>query len=322
MTEYVTRRVVQLLPLLLIMSMILYLALDLMPGDPLYSMLTDIPEATPEDYLRLRALYGLDDPNYIRYFKWVWQFIQGRPGYSLQYSMPVMDLIGPRLMNTLLLSLLALFIGKSIAIFIGIYAAVKQYSLFDYASMVLAFIGFCIPGFWLGLVFITTFAVQLQWLPPGGHMDPRTPPELGAQLIDRIRHIILPLTVLVFSETTSTARYMRGSLLDVLRQDYLTTARSKGLAEQAVVMRHALKNALIPVVTVVAVSIPRVVGGTTVIEQVFSYPGMGKLLFDSIQGNDFTVVMSILMLIATLVLTFNLIADVLYGYLDPRIRYS
>lgn len=322
MRAYVTRRVIQLVPLLLAMSLILYGALDLMPGDPLYAMLRDIPEATPEDYERLRAAYGLDDPFPVRYAKWLWLFLQGQPGYSLQYHMPVMELVWPRLLNTLLLSFMALLIGKAVAIAIGIWAAVRQYSAVDYASMALAFVGFSVPGFWLGLMLIVLFSVQLQWLPAGGYMDPRTPPGFWTELWDRGRHLILPLAVLAFSETTSTARYTRSSLLEVLGQDYLVTARAKGLAERAVVLRHALKNALIPVVTVIAVAIPRVVGGSTVIETVFGYPGMGKLLYDSIMSNDFTVVMAILMLLATMVLVFNLIADVLYGYLDPRIRYG
>jgi peptide/nickel transport system permease protein len=309
-------------PLLVMMSFILYGALNLMPGDPLYRMLRDIPNATPDDYTRLRTLYGLDDPFWLRYLKWLWLFVQGQPGYSLQYNVPVMDLVGPRVVNTLLLSVSALVLGKSIAIVVGAYAAVRQYSMFDYVSMALAFVGYSIPGFWLALMLIVVFAVNLQWLPASGAADPRTPPGVLPTLADRLAHLVLPILVLTFSETTSTARYMRSSLLEVLNQEYLTTARAKGLREQAIVLRHAMKNALIPVVTTIATTIPRVVGGSAVIETVFGYPGMGKLLFDSIMANDFTVVMVILMLLATIVVVFNLVADVLYGYLDPRIAYT
>jgi peptide/nickel transport system permease protein len=319
---YVARRGLQAVPVLLVMSFILYGALNLMPGDPLYRMLRDIPNATPDDYIRLRGLYGLDDPFWLRYMKWLWLFARGQPGYSLQYNVPVMDLVGPRFFNTLLLSVSALVIGKTIAIVVGAQAAVRQYSLFDYASMALAFVGYSIPGFWLGLMVIVLFAVNLQWLPASGAADPRTAPGLLPTVVDRLQHLVLPILVLTFSETTSTARYMRSSLLDVLNQEYLTVARAKGLREHAIVWRHAMKNALIPVVTTIATAVPRVVGGSAVIETVFGYPGMGKLLFDSIMANDFTVVMVILMILATIVVAFNLLADVLYGVLDPRIAYT
>jgi peptide/nickel transport system permease protein len=312
----------QLLPLLLLMSVLLYAALSLMPGDPISQMLQGLPGVTPEQYARLRAFYGLDDPFYVRYFKWIWAFVQGNPGFSLAYNLPVFDLILPRLANTLLLSFTSLVIGVTIAILIGVVAAVKQYSIVDHLSMGFAFIGFSIPGFWLGLMVIVLFAVHWKLLPVGGLLDPRTAPGFWPSLGDRVSHLILPVAVLSFSSTAFTARYMRTSLLDVLRQDYLNTARAKGLAERAVITRHALKIALIPVVTEVARLIPDVVGGATVIETVFGYPGMGKLLFDSIIGSDFTVVMCILMLLATMVVLFNLLADVMYAYLDPRIRYS
>jgi peptide/nickel transport system permease protein len=319
---YVTRRLIQLVPLLVLMSLILYTALSLMPGDPLYRMVSQLPGATPEDYLRLRSLYGLDDPFYLRYAKWLWAFVHGQPGYSLQYSVPVMDLITPRLVNTLLLSVSALLIGSLVAVAIGIYAAVHRYSWADYASMALAFVGFSVPAFWLALILVVLFSVQLQWLPASGLSDPRTAPGLWSGLVDRVQHLILPISVLAFSETAATSRFMRSSLLDVLNQDFLRTARAKGLTEQAVVLRHALRNALIPVVTVIAVSIPRVIGSAVVIETIFNYPGMSKLLYDAIMANDFPLVMPILLIVATLVVVFNLAADVVYGYLDPRIRYT
>src|SRR5438270_1575489 len=180
-----------------------------------------------------------------------------------------MELVGPRVVNTLLLSVSALLIGKTIAIVVGAYAAVRQYSVFDYLSMALAFVGYSIPGFWLGLMLIVLFAVNLQWLPVSGAADPRAAPGVGPTLLDRLQHLVLPILVLTFSETTSTARYMRSSLLEVLNQEYLTTARAKGLREYVVVRRHAMKNAMIPVVTTIAAAVPRVVGGSVVIETVF-----------------------------------------------------
>jgi peptide/nickel transport system permease protein len=309
-------------PLLFFISVMIYFLLYLMPGDPLYSMLQDVPHIRAEDYQRLRKLYGLDDPVYIQYWKWLWQMLQLNPGYSREFGQPVLDVITPTLKNTLVLTITAVVIGKVLAVLFGIFSAVKQYSIWDYVLTVFTFVGYSIPAFWLALMMIIVFAVKLGWLPTSGMISPDVIPGTWAAFVDQIKHMILPVIVLTISEIIQVQRYMRSSLLEVLRQDYLTTARAKGLNERTVIGRHALKNALIPVVTIIAISMPRVIGGSTVVETVFGYPGMGRLLYTSIMGNDFVVAMTVVMIIAFMVIFFNLLADILYGWLDPRIRYQ
>jgi peptide/nickel transport system permease protein len=321
MLIYVARRLLQTIPLLLFISALIFFLLYSMPGDPIYRMLEGIPNLRPRDYDRLRKLYGFDDPVYIQYWKWLWQLIQLNPGYSREYGQPVIDIILPALKNTLILTVSAVVIGKSLAILLGIFSAVRQYSLSDYLLTSLTFIAYSVPAFWLALMMIIAFSVKLGWLPTSGIGNPDFAPGSWEATWDWIRHLILPVAVLAISEIIQVQRFMRSSLLEVLRQDYLTTARAKGLSEQAVIGRHALKNALIPVVTIIAVTMPRVIGGSTVVETVFAYPGMGRLLYTSIMGNDYVVAMTVVMIIALTVVAFNLIADVIYGWLDPRIRY-
>ncbi len=296
MTKYVLHRVFQMIPLLVLVSVLVFALLTSMPGDPLDRMLEDNPDFTYEDYMRLRAIYGLDDPVYIRYFKWAGQVVQGNLGYSRQYKIPVQNLVLPRLN--------------------------KQYSFVDYASMAFAFFGFSVPNFWMGLMLIVFFSVNLHWLPPGGIMSSDVQPGFWNIALDRGKYLIMPMVVTALAEMASWTRYTRNSLLDVLQLDYLRTARSKGLTEQAVVIKHALKNSLLPLITVIGQSFSRFFAGAVIVETVFSYPGMGKLLYDSVMGNDFVVSMAILMLLAFMVLWGNLIADVLYGWVDPRIRYD
>lgn len=322
MIRYLVRRLIQMIPLLFFLSVLIFSALISMPGDPLFEMLEEIPRMTPEEYQRQRDLYGLDDPIHIGYLKWVSRIAHGDFGYSQEYHLPVWDIIRPRIWNTLILTITAFIIGKTIAILIGIYSAVHQYSPVDYTAMGLAFFGFSVPGFWLALTLIIVFSVFLQWFPASGMATYNIGPGWWEIVLDRIRHLVLPVVTLAVSETASTTRYMRSSLLEVIRQDYITNARSKGLAEKTILFRHALKNSLIPVVTVSAQSLARLVSGSTVIETIFGYPGVGRLLFDSIMGSDFTVAMAILMLMSFLVIAANLIADILYAWLDPRIRYS
>lgn len=322
MLHYLIRRTFQLVPLLLVISAFIYLLLYLMPGDPLYRMLEDVPNLRPQDYERLRKIYGLDDPVYIQYWKWLWQLIQLNPGYSREYGQPVIEIILPALKNTLVLTMSAVVIGKILAVLLGIFSAVRQYSIGDYILTAATFISYSVPAFWLGLMLIILFSVKLGWLPTSGIANTDLAPGSWAAWWDYIKHMILPVSVLAISEIIQVQRFMRSSMLEVLRQDYLTTARAKGLSEQVVIGRHALKNALIPVVTIIAVTLPRVVGGSTVVETVFAYPGMGRLLFTSIMANDFVVAMTVVMIIAVTVVFFNLLADIIYGWLDPRIRYQ
>jgi peptide/nickel transport system permease protein len=322
MFRYIVHRIVQMLPILVLISVLVFALLTSMPGDPLDTMLMDNPDITYEQYMELRKLYGLDDPIFIRYFRWAGQVAQGQLGYSRQYKIPVQNLLLPRLQNTLILSISALVVALSVALVLGIVSAVKQYSAFDYSSMAFAFLGFSVPGFWLGLMLIVLFSVNLHWLPPGGIISSEVGPTFWDQALDRAKYLVMPVVVTAFTEMASWTRYTRNSLLDVLQLDYLRTARAKGITEQSVVLKHALKNALLPLVTVIGASFARFFAGATITETVFSYPGVGKLLFDSVMGNDFVVSMAILMLLAFMVLWGNLIADVLYGVIDPRIRYD
>jgi peptide/nickel transport system permease protein len=322
MLYYVVRRLSQAVPLLFFISALIFLLLYLMPGDPIYRMLEGIPNLRAVDYERLRRLYGLDDPVYVQYWKWLWQLIQLNPGYSREYGQPAIDIILPALKNTLVLTIAAMVIGKGLAVLLGIFSAVRQYSIGDYLLTGLTFIAYSIPAFWLGLMLIIVFSVKLGWLPTSGMINPDLTPGSWEATTDWIKHLILPVAVLAVSEIIQVQRFMRSSLLEVLRQDYLTTARAKGLSENLVIGRHALKNALIPVVTIMAITLPRVIGGSTVIETVFAYPGMGRLLYTSIMGNDYVVAMTVVMIIAVAVVFFNLLADILYGWLDPRIRYQ
>lgn len=322
MIFYVVRRLFQMVPLLFFISALIFLLLYLMPGDPIYRMLDGIPNLRPADYDRLRKLYGLDDPVYLQYWKWLWQLLQLNPGYSREYGQPVVDIILPALKNTLILTVTAVVIGKSVAVLLGIFSAVRQYSIGDYLLTALTFVAYSIPAFWLGLMMIIAFSVKLGWLPTSGMINPDLTPGTWEAAVDRTKHLVLPVAVLVTSEIIQVQRFMRSSLLEVLRQDYLITARAKGLSEPVVIGRHALKNALIPVVTIIAITMPRVIGGSTVVETVFAYPGMGRLLYTSIMGNDYVVAMTVVMLIAVAVVFFNLLADILYGWLDPRIRYQ
>jgi peptide/nickel transport system permease protein len=319
---YVVRRLLQTVPLLLIISALIFALLYSMPGDPLYRMLQDIPRLRPEDYERLRKLYGFDDPFYVQYWKWLWQLVQLNPGYSREYGQPVFDIVWPALKNTLVLTVSAVVIGKTVAILLGIFSAVRQYSMGDYLLTGITFIAYSVPAFWLGLMMIIVFSVKLGWLPTSGIASGDLTPGSWEATVDWLKHLILPVAVLAISEIIQVQRFMRSSMLEVLRQDYLTTARAKGLSERTVVGRHALKNALIPVITIIAVTMPRVVGGSTVVETVFAYPGVGRLLYTSIMGNDFVVAMTVVMIIAITVVFFNLLADIIYGWLDPRIRYQ
>ena len=322
MIHYIVRRLLQMIPLLFFLSLLIFAALTSMPGDPLRSMLEELPKMTPEEYQRLRELYGLDDPIHIGYLKWLWQVLNGNFGYSKEYHLPVWELIGGRLWNTLILTVTAFVLGKTLAIVIGAYSARHPYSLLDYGAMGFAFFGFSVPGFWLGLTLIIVFSVYLQWFPASGVASAHLAGSGWEIFHDRAQHLVLPVVTLAVSETASTTRYMRSSLLEVVRQDYITNARSKGLSEQTILVRHALKNSMIPVVTVSALSLARLIGGSTVIETVFGYPGMGKLLFDAIMGSDYPLAMAILLLMSLFVIFANLIADVLYAWLDPRIRYT
>ncbi|HZQ09402.1 MAG TPA: ABC transporter permease [Anaerolineae bacterium] len=322
MLRFVLRRLVFLIPVLLLISVLSFGLLVSMPGDPLDMLAFGNPGITKADINRLKQLYGVDEPFPVRYAKWMAQIAQGNFGYSRTYKISVVELVTPRIENTLILAGLSLLVSLVAAIPLGIYSAVHPYSVGDYVATTFAFFGYAVPAFWLGLMMIILFAVDLNWLPAGGLVSTDVQPGLMNQLSDRLIHLILPVFVLSLGSLAVWARYMRSSLLEVIHMEYIQTARAKGLRERAILYHHALRNALIPMVTLFANTFPILLGGSVIVETVFSYPGMGKLLYDSVLDNDFSVSMAILMFLAILVVLFNLLADVSYGILDPRVRYE
>ena len=319
MSRYILRRLLIAIPTLIVISFVVFAILALAPTDPLAQFGAD-PRVPPEVRERIRESLGLNDPWPVRYVKWVTSVARLDFGYSFMSRGPVMDLIGQRLPNTLAVVGVAYVIGVLLAIPIGMVSAIKRYSIFDHMSTTFAFIGFSVPTFFTGLLLIIIFSVKLHWLP--FIYDSNLKITNLATLGDQIKQSIMPITVLALFNTATIARYTRSEMLEHLPLDYVRTARSKGLKERFVVLRHVLRNSLIPVVTLVALGIPAVFGGAIVTEQIFRVPGIGELLVRSIGQGDTPVVAGILLIFAVLVVLFNLVADVLYGVLDPRIRYS
>jgi peptide/nickel transport system permease protein len=318
-SRYILRRLLIAIPTLIVISFVVFAILALAPTDPMAQFGAD-PRVPPEVRERIRESLGLNDPWPVRYVKWVSSVARLDFGYSFMSRGPVMDLIGQRLPNTLAVVGVAYVIGVLLAIPIGMVSAIKRYSLFDHLSTSFAFIGFSVPTFFTGLLLIIIFSVKLHWLP--FIYDSTLKITNLATLGDQIKQSIMPITVLALFNTATIARYTRSEMLEHLPLDYVRTARSKGLKERLVVLRHVLRNSLIPVVTLVALGIPAVFGGAIVTEQIFRVPGIGELLVRSIGQGDTPVVAGILLIFAVLVVLFNLVADVLYGVLDPRIRYS
>jgi len=316
--NYILRRLLILIPSLLGISIVLFTVLALAPGDPFEELATN-PNVPPEVRLALRASLGLDDPVWQRYFHWLGSMLRGDWGFSFISRLDVDTLIMQRLPVTIVIIGASQLLALAIALPVGIISAVRPYSWFDRIASTLAFIGFSLPTFFTGLLFILFFSIYLGWLPFVYRADISS---TGWQWWwDHVKQSIMPVTVLGLFQAGSLMRYVRSSVLDVVRLDYVTTARSKGLSERVVVMKHVVRNALIPVVTLVALQLPAVFGGAIVTEQIFRIPGIGSLLIDSILRNDTPVIMSVTFVLAGLVLIFNLLADLLYAWLDPRISY-
>ncbi len=309
------KRFLHMLGVLVILSVVLYYMLGLMPGDPVDLLITSRPNITAQDIANLRRLYGLDQPIYVRYLKWVRQILSGDLGFSRTYKRPTGEILQIRVGNTLWLMGAAFLISFVIAIPLGIFSSLRQYSVFDYAVNLGAFAGISIPAFWLGLLAIILFAEVLGWFPPGGM---RT---MGRHALgDRLWHLILPAAVLSVQTVGVWTRYMRNSMFDTLKADYIRTARAKGLGETTVIGRHGLKNACLPMITILALSVPELFSGALITETIFAWPGMGRLLYDSVIGSDYYVAMISFMCLATLTLVFNMLADFAYGIADPRLR--
>ena len=313
------RRVLLAIPTLLMISFVLYAILSLAPGDPL-SQFAANPAVPPEVRENIRRSLGLDQPWPVRYVKWLIALAHGDWGFSFGSRVPVWDLIKLRIPSTLAVVGVAYLCSLVIAIPIGILSAVKQYSIFDHIATTFAFIGFSVPTFFTGLLLIIVLSVKLGLLPfiYDSTLQVHDLSTFGAQL----KQSIMPITVLALFQTATFVRYTRASMLENLPQDYVRTARAKGLAEAGVIGRHVVRNSLIPVVTLMALSAPTVFSGALITEQIFRVPGIGSLLITSIQNNDIPVIMAITFTFSFLVVIFNMVADVMYGVLDPRIRYD
>ncbi len=324
MALFALRRLVLAIPLLIGITFVSFLVIQLAPGGPFDYLRTDSTSQDPKLIERLNKEYGLDQPTYVQYWRWLNRIAFLDFGRSFQPdSKPVMTKIGERLPITLLLNLVQMFVIVALAIPIGVTSATRQYSLFDKVTTVFVFVGFATPDFWLALLLMILFGVQLDWLPISGLRSLNYEyMSFWQQQRDFLSHLVLPVSVVVFTGLAGLSRYMRQSMLEVIRQDYVQTARAKGLPEPVVIGKHALRNALLPVVTILGLSLPSLIGGSVIIESIFAIPGMGQLMVQSVFSRDYPVIMGNLVIVATLTLLANLLADIAYGLVDPRIRFA
>jgi len=321
MGKYLLRRLLIAVPTLLLISMVVYAILALAPGDPLSQFGLD-PRVPPEVRENIRRQLGLDQPWHIRYVRWLLAALQGDLGYSFQSRVPVSELIAQKLPNTLSVLGVAYVLAVLLAIPIGVISAVKRYSFFDHAATTFAFIGFSVPTFFTGIILILIFSVKLHWLPFIYQSTLKVSLFDMESLFAQFKQSIMPIAVLTLFQTATLVRFVRSEMLENMPLDYVRTARAKGLGERLVVIRHVLRNSLIPVVTLVALGVPAIFGGALITEQIFRIPGIGLLLIAAIEQSDTPVVMGATLMFSVLVVLFNIVADLLYGVLDPRIRYD
>ncbi len=322
MFNYLLKRLLSMIPMLIGITMISFVVIHIAPGTPADLLIQMNPKASPEAKARLRAYYGLDKPLYIQYFYWLKQIAVLDFGRSFSPDgRRVTDIIFERMPVTILIDGLSLFCIIIVAIPIGVLSSVHQRSLFDKFSTVFVFLGFAWPTFWLALLLMMLFGVILRWLPISGLKSINFETlSYFRMFIDYGKHLLLPILVSAFAGIAGMSRYVRSSMLEVIRQDYIKTARSKGLNESSVIYRHALRNALLPIITILGLSIPGLIGGSVIFETIFSIPGMGQLFWASAMSRDYPVIMGMLVIGAVLTLLGNLIADLCYALVDPRIR--
>ena len=314
------RRLAISIPVLFGITLATYVLVNLAPGDPVSAMINPEAAATlgPDFVQRQKEALGLNQPPPVRYLLWLREIGRGNMGFSLVNGRPIGQEIGERAWPTFRLMLSALALGIGIAIPLGTLSAIRQYSLLDYAATVAGLLAISLPSFFVGLLAIYVFALKLGWLPTAGLATVGEPPSV----LDSLRHLVLPAVVLGLAEAAPLIRYTRSSLLEIIRQDYVAVARAKGLSERSVLYRHALRNALIPLVTVIALGLPRLFGGTVIIEAVFAWPGMGSLALMAVAQRDYPLIMAINLIRAIAILLSNLLADLAYAYVDPRIKYA
>jgi len=317
---YALKRTLFAVPLVLGILTLTFLLLHLAPGKPIdyYS-----PQISPEAFEFMRVNFGLDQPLHVQYWRWLTQFLRGNFGVSFSHARPVRDILLEAVPNTLQLALLALILGTALGVLIGIFQALKENTLFDHISTLMTLVLYSVPSFWLALMLITLFSLLLGWL-PASHMRSIGVEGMGffTNLVDRIKHLLMPTSVLGVAIAANSARFMRGSFLDVLRQDYITAARARGLSETRVIFKHALRNALLPIIAFLGVNFPFLVSGSVVVEYIFSWPGMGRVMVDAIFARDYPLILASCSLAAFMVVIGNLLADLLSALADPRIRLS
>ena len=325
MIQYLIRRLLGAIPLLIGILTLIFFIIHLAPGDPTARYFN--PNVSPEVIEQMRRNLGLDQPLHIQYFRWIGAFATGDFGYSFGQMRPISDILPTVIWNTLQLTLFSMVLIFALGMLIGIIQAVRQYSATDNVLTVLAFFFYSMPSFWLGLMLILLFSLKAsQWgwpvVFPASQMVSvgHEFMSVGEQIRDRMMHIILPATALGVGAAAGVARYMRGSMLEVIHQDYIRTARAKGLSERSVIFKHALRNAMIPIITLLGLYLPFLLSGAVLIETIFAWPGMGRLIVDAIFQRDYPLVMATSFVIAAMVVAGNLIADVLYAVVDPRIR--
>ncbi len=315
--SYILRRILIIIPLLLGLSLLVFALIHLAPGDPTVFYVPPELSAGVDPAIRLRVMarLGLDQPLPVQYIRWLSSALRGDFGFAYGYGEPVLRLIGSHVSATAQLQLSALMLALVVAIPIGILSATRQYSLLDNVVTVLAFFGLSLPNFWFALLLMFLFAVRLNVLPAiGAGMD--------KSLVQRLPYFVMPTVVLALNYAAVYVRFMRSAMLEVIRQDYITTALAKGLKESTILFRHALKNAILPVITVVGMSIPRLLGGSIIVESIFAWPGIGRLGYDAVLRRDYPTIMALTMLTATFVMVVNLVVDILYSVVDPRIAFS
>jgi len=325
MALFALRRFLLAIPLLVGITFVSFLVIHLAPGEPTEVQTGDLSvHSTAQARQALRELYGLDKPFHVQYWKWLTRVAQLDFGRSFQPDgRPVLAKIGERLPITLLLNVVEMFLILACAVPIGVLSATRQYSLFDKVTTVFVFVGFATPDFWLALLLMILFGVQLGWLPISGLRSLNWEYlAFWPQQWDFLSHLVLPVAVATFGGLAGFSRYMRQSMLEVVRQDYIQTARAKGLPEQVVIGKHALRNALLPVVTILGLSLPGLIGGSVIVESIFAIPGMGQLMVQAVFSRDYPLIMGNLVIVAGLTLAANLLADLAYGVVDPRIRMA
>lgn len=317
MLAYILRRILMAVPLLIGISILSFAIMKLAPGDPTVLILE--PGIRPGDLEAYKEQYGLNKPLYMQYVDWIGNILQGNFGYSIiRQGVAVSDLILARLPNTLLLTVTSTFIALLVAIPIGVISAMKRNTATDYSITLLSFLGLATPNFWIGLVLIMIFGVHLGWFPTGGVST------IGESfnILDRLHYLVLPAFVLATADMAGLTRYMRSSMLEVLEQDYMRTARAKGFSQRKTVLKHGFRNALIPIITLFGLMLPSFIGGSVIVETVFAWPGIGTLFMDAAFQRDYPVIMAITLIASTLVVVGNLMADILYAVVDPRIEYE